>query len=387
MFWNKPKSVLGIDIGAGGVKVVELRPEKGRPVLFTYGYTSQKQNVHRLSQMLREGNKFGASFAGKVDNKMDAGNIKTPVLEVSDEEVGKYADMIKAVCQKAKTVSKMATVSLPVSAVFHAVVNLPPVKKEDLPGILKAEVKKLIPVPIEDMVLDYQMLPAVAESKARTYIVNAVPKTLMAFYTKIFSRAGLTLTALEPESSALARSLVGRDTGVVMVLDIGAEQTNFFIIEQGLPMTHKTIEMGGDKINKILKEAWQVTDSDVEKMKMDLFSHLLSSAGKGAMEKQRFLDLFSTVFDPIVKEIEYGLEVYLRQSNNVGKMPEKVILSGGGSFLPYLPEVIADKFKLKCYVGDPWGRVVYQDGLRPVLNAVGPRLSVAIGLALRNMVK
>jgi len=384
MFWNKPKSVLGIDIGAGGVKVVELRPEKGRPVLFTYGYTSEKQNVHRLSQALREKSQSDILLQSNPSEQKKVGAVP---VDISDDEVNKYADMIKAVCRGAKTVSKMATVSLPVSAVFHVVVNLPPVKKEELTGILKAEVKKLIPVPIEDMVLDYQVLPAPPEAKARTYIVNAVPRALMAFYTKIFSKAGLTLTALEPESSALARSLVGRETGVVMILDIGAEQTNFFIIEQGLPMTHKTIEMGGDKINKILKEVWQVTDGEVEKMKMDLFNHLLSGAGKGAVDRTRFAELFSTVIDPIIKEIEYGLEVYLRQSNNTGKMPEKVILSGGGSFLPYLPEIIADKFKLKCYVGDPWGRVVYQDGLRPVLNAVGPRLAVSIGLALRDMVK
>jgi sugar (pentulose or hexulose) kinase len=35
MFGFKPKSYLGIDLGAGGVKIVELQEQKKRAVLFT----------------------------------------------------------------------------------------------------------------------------------------------------------------------------------------------------------------------------------------------------------------------------------------------------------------------------------------------------------------
>ena len=92
------------------------------------------------------------------------------------------------------------------------------------------------------------------------------------------------------------------------------------------------------------------------------------------------------VVDPIIKEIEVSFELYLRQTGNEGKRPEKIILTGGMGSLPFLAKHIQEKFKIKCYVGDAWARVVYQDGLKPVLREIGPRLSVAIGLALRNVV-
>ena len=79
--------------------------------------------------------------------------------------------------------------------------------------------------------------------------------------------------------------------------------------------------------------------------------------------------------------------MFLRQSGNETKRPEKIILTGGGAIFPYLADYLAEKFKLKCYVGDPWGRVVYQEGLKRILNQIGPRMAVALGLALRNMVK
>jgi Tfp pilus assembly PilM family ATPase len=92
------------------------------------------------------------------------------------------------------------------------------------------------------------------------------------------------------------------------------------------------------------------------------------------------------VVEPIFREIEVSLDLYLRQSANIGKRLEKVILTGGAALLPYLSTFIANRFKLKCYVGDPWARTVYQSGLKRILNKIGPRMSVAIGLALRNMI-
>src|SRR3989338_10021347 len=38
---KKPSSYLGVDIGASGIKVVELENEKGRAKLLTYGYCEQ----------------------------------------------------------------------------------------------------------------------------------------------------------------------------------------------------------------------------------------------------------------------------------------------------------------------------------------------------------
>ena len=35
---------------------------------------------------------------------------------------------------------------------------------------------------------------------------------------------------------------------------------------------------------------------------------------------------------------------------------------------------------MKVFVGDPWARVVYQQGLKGILNDLGPRMGVSIGL-------
>ncbi|MCX6780176.1 MAG: pilus assembly protein PilM [Candidatus Magasanikbacteria bacterium] len=379
MFFSKPKSYLGVDLGAGGIKIVELREEKKRPVLHTYGLTSTNQDIHSLFT------NRPTSHVNTLGNAIQANEAIKPVDAIDNAQVQKYAKLLKAVCAGAKTVSKTAVVSLPVSVLFHAVINLPPMKKEDLDKVLRAEVKKLLNRPVEEMVLDYQVLKDAGSAKTQRVLINAVPKELVMFYTQVFKLAGLTLESLEPESVALERSLIGRDQSVAMIVDMGAERTNFYIIDQSAAITHNSTELGGERINRILAENLKIKDSLVEQLKHDYFGNLMNRVSSD-ISKEKFLNLFYPVVDPIVKEIEYGFELYLKQVGNETKRPEKIILTGGASFMPYLADHISEVFKIKCYVGDPWGRVVYQDGLKPLLHQVGPRMSVALGLALRNLV-
>ncbi len=391
MFFSKPKSFLGIDFGAGGIKLVELKQEKNRPVLFTYALAIEAQDIHRVLSQRSEQTPVDLLKEKTLENRSPEIKVGAPgnqesLAEVDTEKIKRYASLIKEVCRQARTVSTTAVVSLPVSAVFHTIVNLPIVKKEEVDALLKAEVKKLLPYKLEDTALDYELLPHAPDAKVQTVLVNAVPKSMVLFFSKVFQEAGLKLHALEPESVALARSLIGRDTALTMIIDIGAERTNFFIIDQSVPITHHSIELGGTKINKGLAVMLGVDEQLIERIKEDLFNHLLRRPEQSGISSEKFLAVFTSVIDPIMKEIAFSFNLYLRQTWNETKRPEKIILTGGAGLFPFLAGFISDTFKIKCYVGDPWGRVVYQEALKPVLHDMGPRMAVAIGLALKNLV-
>ncbi len=377
MFFSKPKSYLGVDLGAHGIKIVELKQEKNRPVLFTYGSSSERKNIHKLFSV-KEKTATDLIKDRTPDNKP----IEGPANLEDQKQILEYAADLKAVCKASKIITKSATASLPISSVFHAVVNLPQMDKKEFDAVLKAEVKKLMPYSIDEMALDYQVVNN--GKKNQRVIVNAVSKKLVTFYTQVFTKAGLMLEALEPESIALARSLVGRDDAVTMLIDMGAERTNFFIIDQGAPITHHSLNIGGNKIDIILQNALGLTLEEIEQVKNDLFRY--NSGTKNSLDKEKFLSLLNPIIDPIVKQIEYGFDVYLHQVGNEEKKPEKIILTGGSAMLPYFAQFLADKFKMRCFLGDPWARVICQEKLKPVLNEIGPRMSVAIGLAMRKIV-
>lgn len=390
MFGFKPKSYLGIDLGAGGVKIVELQEQKKRPVLFTYGMTSDHHEAERflLSSKQRSITPVRQALLKEKAVEVTSEDSSSPDTTAATEDrlVTTYADMIKVVCKQVRTTARKALVSLPVSSIFHTIVTLPVVKKEEFDHLLKVEIQKFLPFKLEETAVEYEVLQNPPDSRLQRILVNAAPLRLIAFYSAMMQRAGFKAedVEFEAESVALVRSLMGRDPSLSMIIDIGAERTSFFIVEEAKAITNHSIEVGGDKINKILQNVLNVEDAVVEQLKLDIFNRLLAGQEIAGWSKESFLDLFTPVIDPIMKEIQYSFDLFLRQTGNEHKRPEKIILTGGGGFFPYLSTLIAEKFNYKCYIGDPWARVVYQDSLRPVLHAIGPRMSIAVGLALRN---
>lgn len=374
IFSNK-EAYLGIDIGAHGIKMVELHKTKNRPQLWTYGIVEQDLDIHLVEnaektpeELLKEKN--------RLPDELDRKSSKEPTMD--DPRIGQYAELLKLLCKKAKVTTRKVTASLPVSYIFHAVLTMPKIESKEIPVVVKAEVEKMLSRPIEELQIVHQIIPDDnKESKYLRILVTAAPKILVKFYSAIFQRAGLELQELETEAFALERSLVGRDQATAMVVDVGAERTNFFIIDKGMPLVHRSIAEGGRNIDQILTRVLQVDPCMVGQLKKDI-----------SLSKEKVNpEIFHTMIDPIVKEIEYGFDLFLHQTGNEGKRPEKIILTGGSCVLPFLREAIQQKFPMRVFVGDPWARTVYQDGLRQILDEIGPRMSVAIGLALRNIVQ
>ncbi len=372
--FSKTEAYLGVDIGAHGIKLVELHKVKGRPQLWTYGIADQDLDIHLPTipektpeELLRE----------KMILPEDAEKKKKKEPTLDDPRIDQYAALLKAILKKAKVTTHKATASLPVSYIFHAILTMPMIDKKEIEGVVKAEIQKMLSRPIEQMQIVHQIVPD--ENKGSKYVrvlVTAAPKVLVQFYSAVFQHAGLELQELETEAFALERSLVGRDQATAMVVDIGAERTNFFIIDKGLPLTHRSITEGGNMVDELLSSNLGIDPALTGQVKREL------SRVKGKIDAT----IFRPVIEPIMKEIEYGFDLFLHQTGNEGKHPEKIILTGGSSVLPFFREEIQKKFPMRVFIGDPWARTVYQDGLRPILDSIGPRMSVAIGLALRNVV-
>ncbi len=387
--FQKTEGYLGVDLGAGGIKMVELHKTKGRPQLWTYGIAHQALDIH--PQQLTWHSETNTPTIpnlqkAKVEEKTASApkkNVPPPSLLSADDIVRttEYANLLKALADQSKVTTRRVTASLPVSQVFHAVITLPLMDEKEIDTHVKAKAQKMLPMPLDEMQIVHQIIkdtvPNGAQQKYLRVLVTAAPKKLIAFYTTIFQKGGFELQELETEAFAIERCLVGRDGGTVMVIDIGAERSNFFIMDKGVPVTHRSIQVGGNSMDMTLAAALGVSPEQAGQIKYDL------SNMKGAKIP---MDIWEPLFDPVIKEIQYGFDLFLSQSGNEQKRPEKIILTGGAALFPPFSSYIQDHFPLKVFVGDPWARVVYQQGLRRVLDRVGPGMAVSIGLAMRNIV-
>ncbi len=380
LFGKKQKTVLGVDIGAGGVKMVELREAKGRPHLATYAYTERMTDLER------------------------------PLIE----DPKRLADMVKKMRTDAGMTATRAVLGLPIASVFSSIMSVPVASGKELKAAIEWQARKLIPLPLEEMVLDWRMIgekkiekasqgrgliatvvgkshiPGLQEikhegppelgKKSMRILLTGAAKPLIAKYTEFGKSAGLELAALETEAYALIRSLVGKDPGTVMIIDFGTVRTSIVVVEQGVPVLTRSINLGGMTITQTISRTLGISLSDAEQMKRD--SERLSVApGEAGMPT-----LMAKIIEPLVTETRYSMNLYKTQQAEAGggKGIDKIIVTGGSAHLPYLTAHLSRTLNVNAYVGDPWARVLAHEDLRPVLEDLGSRFAVAVGLAMRD---
>lgn len=376
--FSSPQSYLGIDFDANGVKVVELLNEQGRPKLVTYGYLDM--DVEKLS-----GNKEKMSY-------LDT------------------AKWIKTVCKQAKTTTTKAITALPAFSVFSSILNLAEMPNKELDAAVKWEAKKIIPMSIQDMITDWKILPQLnsdsseimlpgnglvpngneeelkkkgflkinptVKKKYLKILLTAASKDLVKRYMDIFKAANLNLLSLDTEQFALIRSLVGNDRTPLMIVDIGSVVTNVTIVSDNVPILNRSIDVGGLTITKAIANSLNISMARAEQFKFDV-GLTAQQVGQGSVPKT-----IETTLTPIIDELKYSIEVFKNQSQ---KNIEKIILTGGSSLLMNLPEHLTNLLGVRVFLGDPWARVIFPEDLKPILDSIGSRFSVAVGLAMRDI--
>lgn len=381
--FQKEASYLGIDLGTASIKLAELGQYKKRPRLLTYGFS---------------------------EKKLSGSGIEENILNDPNE----VAKMIKEISAKAKTSSKKAVASLPNFSVFTSILHLPNLPKKELASAITWEAKKIIPMPIEDIILDWKIISAgdekndkqtkqnaslnlsdgkdtlnkiepllednkrkilSSQKKDLKILLTGAGKKLVNQYLEVFNKAGLNLVSLETESFALIRSLIGNDKSAIMLVDLGANTSSVTMVDKGVPVVNRSIEIGGNMITRSISGVLNVNIERAEKFKQDL--SLDMEAADNSLPQ-----LVEKSLSPIINEIKYTLGLFQEQYQ---RKVEKIILTGGGAGIGNLSGYLAKIMNVNTYVGDPWARVVTPTELKPVLDRLGPKFAVGVGLAMRNL--
>jgi type IV pilus assembly protein PilM len=337
------RSYLGIDIGSASIKIVELRDVNRAPELVTYGL---------------------AEFP------LDRAPGDT------EKNIADTAATIVAACAKAKTKSKQAFAALPTYAVFTSIISLPKLSKGELKSAIQWEAKKVMPLPVEEMILDPQVLDEPGPNETMRVLLTGAPKTMVDRYIRIFQKTNLVLLGLETEGFALVRALVGRDKSSTMIIDMGASTTDILIIDNNIPFLNRSIDVGGLHVTRAIGRSLNIALPRAEQFKYDI--------GMNAVESppSEIPKTIEEAIAPILNEIKYTLTLFQGQSK---KSVEKIILSGGSSLLVNFANYLSQTLGMRVYVGDPWARVRYPLELKGVLQESAARFAIAVGLAMRDI--
>ena len=266
-----------------------------------------------------------------------------------------------------------AGVSIPASASLLRILEFPAVAQDKLKEMVPIEVRKYIPVPISEVLLDWQVLPKTTieqkeDDKTCEVLVAAIHNDVIERYKEIMTKSGLQATFFEIEVFSTARAVLDKNREATMIVDVGAATTKVYVIERGVVRATRVINAGSQSITLTMSNQLGVSVQEAEEAKRQGGTSE-SAAAEG-------------ILNGILGEAASVKSIFEEQNK---KEVSKVVFAGGGTIISGLVNRAYSVFEVEVVMADPFSRLEAQPVLEPVLKKAGPELAVAIGLVLRKL--
>ena len=353
---KESQSFLGVDIGTSSIKVVQLKKEKERAILETYGEIA-----------------IGPYMNVKVGQ----------AVKLTEE---KLEEALRDLIREASVKARMAIVGVPLRSSFVTTISLPPGIEGDIGQIVSLEARRYIPVPIGEVALDWWIIPhrghegeggtdSEDKQKITQVLLVATHKDVIERYGRVISKINLKPNAYEIESFSTIRSSIGRETAPITIMDMGASTTKISVVDYGIVRYSHLIDKGAQDLTVALSQSLGIPFERAETMKRE--------AGLSKDSSQREV---TSVMEPILEYIFYEAGNVIREyqrkdKHTIGRM----IILGGGSLLIGLADFAVKRLSIEVNLSDPFSKVEYPAVFENVLKKVGPSFAVAVGLALRDL--
>lgn len=412
--FSSPTSYLGIDIGTSSIKMVELENYKNQAKLKTYGYADIAINV--LSSSIDKNNQI-------------------------------IADYILEIAEKSNVQTRQVVAALPTFSVFNFIINLPPMPKKDLGSAIKWEAKKFIPVPLEEMILDWKILnkksvdnkskfkgsdePDQANKKnfkkeepldvdkeiqegldglKNSTSLDSDHKFAGGTKQKAVLKNEDKLISAKVEDgnyrillTAAPKNLVARYIDIFKraKLNLLSLETEAFALSRSLIGNDKStvmiVDIGATTADIcIIEDGVPILNRGIDTGGSFITKTIMNSLNVNEERAEQFKRDFGLAgggFKNVPDVIQKSLNSIINEIKYVFEIYQrqgsshidKIVLTGGSAFLPSLPKYLSELLNMQVIIGDPWDRIIYPLDLKPALQEIGPRMACSIGLAMRDI--
>lgn len=348
------RTTIGLDIGTNAVRAAEVGFSRGTSTLRRFGQVALP---------------MGAVESGEV---VDAPAVSAALRRLW-REVGFGSKTVVAGVANSRVVARVS--------------DLPDMPDAEIRSSLKYQVQDLIPIAVDEAVLDYQVLERTVGADGAPVLrllLVAAHRDMLRSLLAALEGAGLLAERIDLVPFALIRAL--HDASALgleddrptteAIVGVGAGVTNVVVHEAGMPRFVRTLPSGGNTLVEALASDMSLDLDTAEGLKRSL--HTPGSGEQG----ERALAVVSTALDPLVREVAGTLDFY---GSAAGSAPlGRVLVTGGGARLPELTERLESALGVDVGAGDPLARVALGATGFPesVLRAEADLLTVPLGLAL-----
>ncbi len=346
-------------------------------------------DINDLSLRIAKLKKVGKVFKLVSFNEAEIkpGIVKEGAIQDEASLVKIIKDACAAVKGK-KLGTKYVAVSLPEEKSFSQVIQMPRMTHEELTTAVPFEAENYIPLPIDKVYLDFQVIDEHSDQKQINHLdlmINVMPKNIVDGYVSCFKKAGLRPCVLEVESQAIVRALLKIEKSMpsTVFVDFGQTKTSFIIFSGNSIRFTCTIPISSQQLTRAVADGLGIDFSKAEELKIK------RGITTQKDDKEDVAGLISPILSDLVEQIKKYINFYQGHVSHEyfpsdGKI-DKIILCGGGANLKELPDFISKKLKIQVELGNPFANIASQktNSSKSIPQGKVISYATALGLALR----
>jgi type IV pilus assembly protein PilM len=348
IFGKKARTVAGLDIGASSIKLVKLEEKGG-----AYALTSLGMRELPMEVIVDEEIKDKETIIFNLQSLVEQCDPRLKEVAISISGHGVITDKI--------TMDKKSGTEAQQAILFEA--------------------EQRSPFDVEDVTMDYHIVNVNEESQKMDVLLVAARNEFLNSYVELINDAGLKPVVVDTDAFAIFNAYDLNyeidPQKVTALLDIGFDTTSITFIKDGLFHSTRDLASGGRIIyNTIMKE-------------FRINQELALKTIKGEMGASIDQDMLKATVVTASEELISGLEVAFSYFKSTAKTPQIdwLVLSGGGSLIPFLPEFIQAKLNVPIEIANPLRNVEYDPDIFKDMepDRIAPLLAVSVGLASRKV--
>jgi type IV pilus assembly protein PilM len=339
----RTRSTVGLDIGSGYIKVALINHSSGMPVL-------EKVAMARVP-----------------DDAIVEGEVMDPSL---------VAETVRDLLSRSGIKGKEVAVAVGGRDVIIKKILMDRMPDADAREVMPWEADQHVPFDKENVELDFQILDPDGDGLQMQVLLVAAKRELVESKMVLLSEIGLEASIIDVDAFALHNAFElnypEAMRGVVALANVGHETTTINLLEDGVPVLTRDLPVGVRRLREDLQRdrglAAEAADRVVRGSELDpaLAPHV---ANRG---------------EELATGIERAAAFLQTSSRNVAAL-SRLYLTGGGSRVPGLAGILADRLRIPVTQAHPLERLSPAPGAFGDLNVdeVAPLLMLPVGLALR----
>jgi type IV pilus assembly protein PilM len=346
------RQLVGLDIGSSGIKLVQLKENRGRYVLQKFGIKALEPEV---------------IVDGTV---MDEGRVVSAIKELFEELNVKV---------------KQVAVSISGHAVIIKKISLPPMPDNELEEQVKLAAEQYIPFDINEVNIDFHVLSG-SEGEGdnqgeMSVILVAAKKDKINELTELVKGAGLFPMVMDVDAFAIenmhAINYPVSQEDTTALVNIGASVMNMNIVRGGVSVFTRDIPIGGNRYTEAIQRELGLSFEEAEETK--------KGRKPAGSNQASVIGVIDSVNAEVASEIARTVDYFKSTVRDADV--QHVLLCGGGAQVAGLEQQLKDRIQAAVEIANPFGEVDTSgsDLDQAALAELAPIAAVGVGLALRSV--